>query len=323
MDANTKYTWIYFLKQKSETFAAFTQFHKLIQNQFSTKLKALQIDGGGEFRPFASYLREHGILHRLTCPYTSHQNGSVERKHRQVVEMGLTLLAQATIPYKFWDHNFSTALYLINRLPTVALSDFRSPYEALHHEVPEYHNMRTFGCACFPFLRPYNRHKMELRSAECVYLGPAPQHNGYKCLSSEGRISISKDVLFNETKFPYPILFPNVPTTSQATTPTVNYPSTIPLVTSPSLPRINSNVSLPQTAPLNSSTQPASTQHHTSFSQSVPTDSNTQPVTTSSNHHSATELSPPTTDSLLYLNLLPLFLNPPCNHALNLHLLLP
>lgn len=47
MDANAKYTWIYFLKRKKDAIIAFRQLHKLIENQFSTKLKALQIDGGG------------------------------------------------------------------------------------------------------------------------------------------------------------------------------------------------------------------------------------------------------------------------------------
>ncbi|MCH87925.1 retrovirus-related Pol polyprotein from transposon TNT 1-94, partial [Trifolium medium] len=52
---------------------------------------------------------------KLTCPHTHHQNGSVERKHRHVVETGLTLLAQAHLPLKFWDYAFMTATYLINR----------------------------------------------------------------------------------------------------------------------------------------------------------------------------------------------------------------
>lgn len=38
---------------------------------------------------------------RNTCPYTSEQNGLVERKHRYIVESGLTLLAQTTLPLNF------------------------------------------------------------------------------------------------------------------------------------------------------------------------------------------------------------------------------
>lgn len=210
VDAHTKFTWIYFLKNKSEAVTAFKQFHEMVHTQFQATLKSLQIDGGGEFRPLTKYLTDLGITHRITCPHTSHQNGSVERKHRQVVETGLTLLAHASLPYKFWDHSFTTAVYLINRLPTVALPDHSSPYKALFHEVPDYMNLKIFGCACFPHIRPYNQFKLQFRSTECVYLGPSPRHKGHKCLSPDGRIYISKDVLFNEIKFPYPTLFPAI-----------------------------------------------------------------------------------------------------------------
>ncbi|KAG8476579.1 hypothetical protein CXB51_033494 [Gossypium anomalum] len=79
----------------------------------------LQSDWGGEFRLFTSFLSQHGIIHRVTCPHTSEQNGVVERKHRHIVEVGLTLLAQAHLPLKYWGFAFTYAVHLINRLPTL------------------------------------------------------------------------------------------------------------------------------------------------------------------------------------------------------------
>jgi len=40
------------------------------------------------------------------------KNGVVERKYRHMVELGLTLLQQASLPLKFWDFAFLTAVYL-------------------------------------------------------------------------------------------------------------------------------------------------------------------------------------------------------------------
>jgi len=71
--------------------------------------------------------------------------------------------------------------------------------------------LRTFGCACFPFLRPYNAHKLNFRSQECVFLGYSSSHKGYKCLSSSGKIYISKDVIFNEHRFSYCDIFQQQP----------------------------------------------------------------------------------------------------------------
>jgi hypothetical protein len=41
-----------------------------------------------------------GISHQVLCPHI-HKNGSGERKHRNIIEIGLTLLAHADLPLKF------------------------------------------------------------------------------------------------------------------------------------------------------------------------------------------------------------------------------
>ncbi|MCH98052.1 retrovirus-related pol polyprotein from transposon TNT 1-94, partial [Trifolium medium] len=96
-----------------------------------------------------------------------------------------------------------------NKLPSSAIPLFNSPHHALFKSQPDYSLLRTFGCLCFPHLRPYNKHKLQFRSSPCVYLGISPQHKGHKCLDSTGRIYISKDVIFHESQFPYLSLFPS------------------------------------------------------------------------------------------------------------------
>ena len=55
-----------------------------------------------------------------------------EHKHRHIVEVGLALLAQASMPLKFWDEAFVTATYLINRTPTRLLQN-STPLERLYN----------------------------------------------------------------------------------------------------------------------------------------------------------------------------------------------
>ena len=98
---------------------------------------------------------------------------------------------------EFWDFAFTTVVYLINRLPTASLN-FNIPFTILFNKSPDYKFLRTFGCACFPFLRPYSTYKLDFRSQECVFLGYSSSHKGYKCLSASDKIYISKDVVFNE-----------------------------------------------------------------------------------------------------------------------------
>ncbi|KAD3640379.1 hypothetical protein E3N88_29602 [Mikania micrantha] len=110
--------WLFPLQRKSDVFATFKQFHVMAERQFQTKLKSVQTDWGGEFRNLSSFFSTIGILHRLSCPHTGEQNGFVERRHRYVVETGLTLMAQSGVPTKFWHYAFDTAVYLINRMPS-------------------------------------------------------------------------------------------------------------------------------------------------------------------------------------------------------------
>ena len=117
--------------------------------------------------------------------------------------MGLALLAHASMPLKYWDEAFLVATYLINRIPTKLLS-YDTPLHKLLGATPDYSHFRVFGCACWPNLRPYNSHKLQLRSIRCVFLGYSNMHKGFKCLDiSKGRIYISRDVIFDESVFPF------------------------------------------------------------------------------------------------------------------------
>ena len=70
--------------------------------------------------------------------------------------------------------------------------------------------MRIFGCACYPNLRPFNARKLEYRSTQCTFLGYSNIHKGFKCLDHKtGRIYISRDVVFDETLFPFSKLHSN------------------------------------------------------------------------------------------------------------------
>lgn len=126
----------------------------------------------------------------------------MERKHRHIVETGLTLLAQAGIPFTYWTNAFSTAVHLIDRLPTPALQH-RSPFEAIYHAKPDYNFLRIFGRLCYMYLRPYNCHKIQFHSSPGVFLGYSLRYKGYKCLYSSGKIYISRQVVFDEFQFPF------------------------------------------------------------------------------------------------------------------------
>ncbi|GKA16980.1 putative RNA-directed DNA polymerase [Tanacetum coccineum] len=224
VDDFSRYMWIFPLTHKSDVFNVFKQFITVIERQFNTKLKSVQTDWGGEFRNLSTFFTSLGILHRRSCPHTSEQNGLVERRHRHVVETGLTLLSQSAVPTKFWHFAYDTAVYLINRMPSRNSSN-TSPFEHIFKRKPDFSFLKVFGCQCYPHLRPYNKHKMDFRSIPCVFLGYSPSHHGYRCLDpTSNRLYIARHVRFNEQCFPF-----TIPSPSSSPTP---FPSPDPYVSS-------------------------------------------------------------------------------------------
>jgi len=47
IDDYSRFTWVYFLRSKAEAFSAFKLFHAYVQTQFSSKIKVLRSDNGG------------------------------------------------------------------------------------------------------------------------------------------------------------------------------------------------------------------------------------------------------------------------------------
>ena len=160
---------------------------------------------------FDNFLASFGIHHRYICAHTHQQNGNVERKHRHIVETGLSILAHVGLPLKYWNYAFQTAVFIINNLPTSTLN-YKTPHAILYKRDSNYNMFRIFGCMCYPLLRPYNRNKFDFKSHACLFLGYSINKKGFICLHPSGKIYISRDVLFDEYKIPYkstPNIFEN------------------------------------------------------------------------------------------------------------------
>jgi histone deacetylase 1/2 len=236
---------------KSDVFFILQCFQTLVELQFSLKIKSVQTDWGGEYCKLNKFFQTIGIHYRLICPHTHEQNGIVKRCHRHIVETGLTLLGQCSAPLRFWNYAFESSVYLINRMPTLVLQNISS-FECLFRRTPDYNFLRTFGCFCFPSLRPYHAHKLDFRSSPCVFLGYSSSHLGYHCLDLESdRIYVSYHVRFHENVFPFAkfehVTSSPVPPTQPTYLPSFNPPPCFQPTTYQIGP--NNNSILPSAAP--------------------------------------------------------------------------
>ena len=170
IDHFSRYSWVYFLNTKSETFEVFKQWRALAENEIRNKLTCLRIDRGGEYLSFefCDYCKLHGIHRQLTAAGTPQQNGMAERKNRHLLETTRSLLFGAQLPTYLWEEAIKTACYLSNRVPTRSLYRI-TPFEAYSGQRPNLAHLRIFGSAAFIHIQ--YRNKLEPKSRQLVLVG--------------------------------------------------------------------------------------------------------------------------------------------------------
>ena len=89
IDDFSRYVWVFFMKEKFDTFSKFKEFRESAEVEVGKKIHCLCTDNGREFssREFSQYLRECQIRHQYACANTPQQNGIVERKNRHLAEI--------------------------------------------------------------------------------------------------------------------------------------------------------------------------------------------------------------------------------------------
>jgi transposase InsO family protein len=100
VDDYSRFTWVFFLQEKSQTQETLKRFLKRAQNEFGLRIKKIRSDNGTEFEnsQIEGFLEEEGIKHEFSFPYTPQQNDVVERKNRTLLDMVRTMFDEYKTP---------------------------------------------------------------------------------------------------------------------------------------------------------------------------------------------------------------------------------
>lgn len=200
IDDYTRMTWVYFLKERSEVYGVFKKFKQLVETQSGHKLKTLRSDRGTEYKShhFDKFCEEEGVERQLSVAYTPQQNGVSERKNRTIMEMARSMLYDKELPRMFWAEAVNTAVYLLNRCPTKAVSD-QTPFQAWNGKRPSAAYLKVFGCVCYMHVPDQKRTKLEEKSKKGIFLGFSTLSKGYRIYNLETKkLVTSRDVVFDE-----------------------------------------------------------------------------------------------------------------------------
>lgn len=92
-----------------DCFFIFQTFHAKVQNQFGISIRTFVVIMCRNIYllHFSSFMNSHGsfIKHLSLIPYTSQQNGTVQRKNRHLSETARILLIQSHVILHFWGYS--------------------------------------------------------------------------------------------------------------------------------------------------------------------------------------------------------------------------
>jgi hypothetical protein len=201
MDDYSRYAWVFFLEDKSETFGFVRDLNVRLKNErHGNAIRAIRSDNGSEFKNsrFDAFCRDLGLKHQYSTPFVPPQNGIVERTNRTLCEMARTMLDEHRTPRRYWAEAINTAYHVSNRILLRAFKK-KTCYELMHGRAPKVSHFRVFGCKCF-ILKKGKLDKFEARPSDGIFFGYANHSRAYRVLNLEtNKIMETYEVTFDET----------------------------------------------------------------------------------------------------------------------------
>ncbi|KAI3669130.1 hypothetical protein L6452_40354 [Arctium lappa] len=181
IDDYSRYTWIEFLRNKSDAPELIIAFIKRIQVRLQLPVQTLHSDNGTEFKndTLESYLISVGISHNFSAAYTPQENGIVERKNRTLVEAARTMLAYSDLPMYLWAEAVATTCFTQNRTIVVKRFD-KTAYELINNRKPNIKFLRVFGCRCYILRERQGLSKFDKKADEGYLVGYSLTSKAYR-----------------------------------------------------------------------------------------------------------------------------------------------
>jgi hypothetical protein len=201
VDDYSRFTWVFFLQEKSQTQETLKGFLRQAQNEVGLRIKKIRNNNGTEFKnsQIEGFLEDEGIKHEFSSPYTPQQNGVVERKNRTLLDTARTMLDEYKTSDRFWTEAINTACYSINRLYLHRILK-KTSYELLTGKKPNVSYFRVFGSKCFILVKRGRKSKFAPKAVEGFLLGYDSNTRAYRVFNKSTRlVEVSCDIVFDET----------------------------------------------------------------------------------------------------------------------------
>jgi hypothetical protein len=200
VDDYSRFTWVFFLQEKSQTQETLKRFLRRAQNEFGLRIKKIRNDNGTEFKnsQIEGFLEE-GIKHEFSSLYTPQQNGVVERKNITLLDMARTMLDEYKTPDRFWVEAINTACYSINHYTFIESSRKHHMNSSLVKSLM-FLILEFLGANALFLLRELENSKFDPKAVEGFLLGYDSNTRAYRVFNkSTGLVEVYCDIVFDDT----------------------------------------------------------------------------------------------------------------------------
>lgn len=119
--------------------------------------------------------------------------------NRTLLDKSRSMLEDAGLPKSLWGEAVLTAAYLLNRSPTSALEERKTPFEKWYDRKPNIDKLHIFGSVAYTWIPKEKRSKLDPKSEKNVMIGYTT--NGYRVWNPRKKVLFtSRDVVFDERR---------------------------------------------------------------------------------------------------------------------------
>lgn len=145
---------------------------------------------------FEDYLKENGIIHKITASYSPEQSRRAERVNRTIMGSARAILAQQKLLKSLWADIAKAVVYLRNR--NLINQGRTTVYKNLKSEKPYLGHLWVLGCWVWVNISKKKCKKLDGRSYQGIHVGYEGT-NQYRIYDSHnGQVSITRDMYFDK-----------------------------------------------------------------------------------------------------------------------------
>lgn len=199
-DDYSRWTWVSFLKHKSDAYKAFEKWKAKTENSSGKSLATFCSDNGWEYlnKLWVEYVKENSVWWETTPPYTLEQNGVAECLNCSIFNHVQTVLADTGLPLFLWAEVANYIVYMRNRHTTCALANLIS-YQQHFSIIPDLSHLHHFGCATYVYDNSKTHSKLDPRGKPTVFVGYLSTQKAWHFYLPEKQvIHVTMHVKFND-----------------------------------------------------------------------------------------------------------------------------